>query len=167
MNNEVKTLIEKLKLFPHPEGGYYAEIHRSQLEIAVPEEIFKGGSRTACTSIYYLLTGESFSAWHRICSDEIWSYHYGHALTVLIIDKNGVLSHHKVGNPLLDAENCFQVVVPAHSWFCAFLTAKNSFSLAACFVAPGFEFTDFELANPQKLSQLYPDHQALIEKYSR
>lgn len=165
--SEEKALIEKLNLLPHPEGGYYAEIFRSQLTVTVPAEIFAGGSRSACTSIYYLLNNQSFSAWHRIRSDEIWNYHYGSTLTLLIIDEKGNLSQHQLGNPLLNEQNCLQIIAPANSWFCAFLTAKNSFSLLGCVVAPGFEFMDFELADRQKLIQQFPAHQVLIEKYSR
>jgi len=67
--------IEKLGLQKHPEGGWFKEVYRS------PEIIINGilpdirGDRNISTSIYYLLEGKDFSAFHRIKSDELWHYY--------------------------------------------------------------------------------------------
>jgi predicted cupin superfamily sugar epimerase len=43
----------------------------------------------------------------------------------------------------------------------------NSYALVGCTVAPGFDFTDFELAHGAKLSEEYPAQAALIKRLTR
>ena len=59
--------IDRLKLEPHPEGGYYREAYRSSITIG-PEALEDrfAGPRSVATSIYFLLTSENFSALHRL-----------------------------------------------------------------------------------------------------
>ena len=68
-----KELIERLQLQPHPkEGGYFRETYRSADRLAgahLPPRY--GGDRCAGTAIYYLLTPGTFSALHRLASDEV------------------------------------------------------------------------------------------------
>ena len=66
--------IEHLNLQPHPEGGYYKEVFRSDAEVT---RVHSGAARSACTSIYYLLEEKDFSGFHRIASDELWYFHKG------------------------------------------------------------------------------------------
>ena len=54
MKNKASYWIERLDLQPHPEGGYYREIFRSDAEVYRENE---SELRRACTSIYYLLEG--------------------------------------------------------------------------------------------------------------
>jgi len=72
----VEEIIKKLGLEPHPEGGYFKETYRSE------EEIDEGslsasfnGKRAVSTCIYFLLTSNDFSAFHRIQQDEIWHFY--------------------------------------------------------------------------------------------
>ena len=69
MNSNVEKIVASLDLLPHPEGGFYKETYRSQIE-----ESFEGfnGKRNVATGIYYLLEKGDFSAFHRIKSDETW-----------------------------------------------------------------------------------------------
>jgi predicted cupin superfamily sugar epimerase len=48
-----------------------------------------------------------------------------------------------------------QQIVKAGSWFGAGISAKNDYSLVGCFVSPGFNFADFELASRKDLLELY------------
>ncbi|HQU73625.1 MAG TPA: cupin domain-containing protein [Calditrichia bacterium] len=160
--------VEKLALQPHPEGGFFREIYRSADHLG-PEglpERYRGESRTAATGIYFLLTSESFSAFHRVNSDEAWHFYWGAPLTLYMIDQRGNLTHSLVGaNP--ENEEVFQAVVPAGTWFAAAVNRPGSFSLVGCTVAPGFEFADFELAERQDLIRRFPAHQSLIERFTR
>ena len=83
-------LIEKLQLTPHPEGGYFKEIFKStdliQAEL-LPQKY--SGSRVMYTSIYFLLKSNQVSHFHRLKSDELWSFHFGSSLIIHVLDKNG------------------------------------------------------------------------------
>ena len=82
---DTQSIIETLSLQPHPEGGFYREMYRSGLLV---KDSMGLRSRSAYTSIYYLLTGDDFSSWHRIQSDETWYFHLGCDVLIYFFDKN-------------------------------------------------------------------------------
>lgn len=157
--------VQKLGLQPHPEGGFYKEIYRSTEEIAkenLPPRY--PGARAFATSIYYMLRGNDFSAFHRIQSDEIWSFIDGGAANIYSIGEDGQLKKEIIGT----GDGAVpQVVVPKQTWFAADLVDKKSFILLSCIVAPGFDFADFELADTNKLFEQFPLHSAVIEMYTK
>jgi len=137
------SLVEDLRLLPHPEGGFYREMYRS------PTIVNSDGldQKSAYTSIYYLLSGNDFSSWHRIKSDETWYFHSGCDVTIYFFDENKALQTIQLG---LDAK-CLQATIAANTWFAARPTSQNSFCLVSCAVAPGFEFADFEIGKRDNL----------------
>lgn len=162
MNSKAKAYIKKLGLKKHPEGGYYREVYRSG------EKILSGhlpkrykSNRNFSTSIYFLLEGKQFSAFHLLQSDEIWHYYDGSDVIIYIINKNGDLTIKNLGKSN-DAE--FQIVIKKHSWFAAELEDKKSFSLFGCTVSPGFDYEDFELGDKKSLVKKFPQHKPLIER---
>lgn len=167
MSLNASYYIEKLALKAHPEGGYYKETYRANGSIpqAVLSKTYTG-DRSYATSIYFLLESNSFSAFHRIKSDELWHFHTGSGLELYVIDEQGTLTTYKIGQDLENGEQ-LQVVIPANAWFAAQVIAPDSFTLVGCIVAPGFDFDDFELANKDKLGTLYPQYQELIKKFTR
>lgn len=163
----IQTIIKSLNLLPHPEGGYYKETYRSQESIAqsaLPDKF--NSERNYCTGIYFLLTSDNFSAFHRIKQDEMWHFYEGSALYVHIIDEAGKYSRVEVGMDLDNGQQP-QFVVPAGSWFASSVKNKNSYSLVGCTVAPGFEFDDFELAKRDQLIKEYPAHEKQITLLTR
>jgi predicted cupin superfamily sugar epimerase len=152
---------------PHPEGGYYKEIYRSEDKInsiGLPSKYC--GDRNFSTSIYFLLESNDYSSFHKIESDEIWVFLAGGPLILKYIDFQGNVITYKLGNnPENDEE--FQVVIPANHWFCAYPENHSNYTLSGCFVAPGFDFADFELAKKSDLLEKYPQHLELIQKYTR
>jgi predicted cupin superfamily sugar epimerase len=164
---EIAALVSQHKLLPHPEGGYYRELYRSE-GIISSEELAPdfNGARNYCTSIYFLLTSSNFSGFHRIKQDEVWHFYHGSPLTVHVIDLEGKYTAHKVGFSL--SENLApQLVVPAGCWFASSVEEENSFAFVGCTVAPGFDFADFELAERETLTQLFPQHAAIIGVLTR
>jgi hypothetical protein len=158
--------IDKLELLPHPEGGYYKEVYRSE------EKIFSLGlpsryktPRAFSTSIYYMLKEEQVSKFHRLKSDEIWHFYYGSSLTIHLIDKTGNLIKHHLGIQMDDI-HLPQVHIKRGNWFAAEVDDKSSYSLIGCTVAPGFEFSDFEIAKKDKLIKTYSDYKDVIEKFT-
>lgn len=157
MNPEAQRLISSLQLSVHPEGGWYREGYRSSERVTTPY----GTVRSALTTIHFLLTGESFSAFHHLRSDEVWHFYRGTALTLEIID---VAGNH--GRQALGPEGPWQAVIPAGVHFAAHVES-GGYALAGCDVAPGFEFSDFFLDSRAELVAAYPQHAALIERYTR
>ena len=167
MPQSAQYWIDKLKLIAHPEGGYYRETYRSELSIAreaLPPQFT--GARLVSTAIYFLLEGENFSAFHRLRSDELWHFYAGSSISVHVIEPDGSHSEIRVGgNP--DAGEVLQAVVKAGRWFASEVRDPQSFALAGCTVAPGFDFADFELGKRSELIKLYPQHRTLIEQLTR
>ena len=153
--------IEHLELQPHPEGGYYKEVFRSQQEVTRPPA---PGVKQACTSIYYLLERTDYSGFHRLASDELWYFHKGVPLTIHVIDKKG---EHKAMELSGEISGSLSVVVEAGRWFAAEIGAGKGFALLSCAVAPGFDFNEFEMANKQELIRIYPQHTNLLNKLCR
>jgi len=171
---EAEEIIAALGLQPHPEGGFYRETYRSSMSVRVDAR-----ERSASTAIYYLLESGNFSAWHRIASDELWHFYAGSPLNIYVLNDSG-LTTHRLGNPQNDASCSFQAVVHAGHWFAAQLAfdadpssqgrqggmpaEPNPYALVGCTVAPGFEFTEFELADSQALARQHPRHAELIHR---
>lgn len=163
MSQSKEYFIEKLGLVPHPEGGYYKETYRSN-QLLKPEGF--PGARNTSTGIYFMLTKNNFSAFHRIKSDEMWHFYSGDALDVYVIHSNGELEVLKIGLDLDNGEMP-QAVVPAGCWFASRVSNEGQFSLVGCTVAPGFDFDDFEMADRQSLGNDFPQHQSIIKELTR
>ena len=153
MTQEIELLIEKLELLPHPEGGFYKETYRSNETIA-------SANRQLMTSIYFLLTSNNVSKFHRIKSDEIWFFHSGSPLIVHVLDEKGH-TENLVGLDIQKGE-LPQFMVPKNTIFGSSVRGENSYSLVSCVVAPGFDFADFELFTKEDLLPLFPLQEEII-----
>lgn len=131
---------------------------------ALPDRF--AGCRPFSTAIYFLLEQENFSAFHRIKSDECWHFYAGGPLHIYVLQQNGVLVTVTLGNEI-EKGQLFQYVVPANCWFASCPATGSIFSFAGCTVAPGFDFDDFEMADPNSLVKLYPQHQVIIRQLCR
>lgn len=154
--------IKKLNLEPHPEGGHYKEVYRSEEEIDA--SLFsdsRKGRRSVSTAIYYLLEKNDFSAFHRIKSDELWHFYAGESVIIYVIDGKGNLETY-----FLNRENPLQIV-PKNQWFAAEVEDESTYALLGCTVAPGFDFADFELGKREFLLSEYPNYLDLIERMTR
>lgn len=158
-------VIRKLALVPLPgEGGFFRETHRGLLSIpgeALPSR-YQGSSRQTSTAIYYLLTDETFSALHRLKSDEIYFFHAGDPLLLSLVDDSGKLSQFILSNRLVDDELC-QAIVPSGIWQGSRLIEGGKWALLGTTVAPGFEFSDWELASLASVSGWPAQTRQLVE----
>lgn len=127
-------IVRALGLAPHPEGGFYRETWRD-----APGD----GSRGAGTAIYFLLTRERASRWHRVDATEIWHFHAGAPLE-LRISEGGRTARTEILGPDLAADARPQRIVPPGAWQAA--RSLGEWTLAGCTVSPAFEFARFELA---------------------
>ena len=164
--SRVEKLVEELNLEPHPEGGFYREVYRSEATIRRDAAALGfAGERACSTSIYFLLPGFTYSAFHRIRSDELWHFYEGSPLVLHVIAEAGAYREIRLGPP--DSGGCYQIMVPKDHWFAARCVDPNGFSLVGCTVSPGFDFADFELADRKVLSERYPAHQPRITELTR
>lgn len=165
--NEAEKIATTLNMLPHPEGGYYKETYRSS-GIINQETLGShfSGDRHYSTSIYFLLTSDTFSAFHRIKQDEIWHFYKGSPIKLHIISTNGVYKNIIIGNDLERNEHP-QYIVSAGDWFAAEVISNNSFSLLGCTVSPGFDFKDFQLGDKASLIATFPQHKSIITKLTR
>ncbi len=146
---ETRSLVARLGLSPHPEGGFYRETWRSPVRVATPR-----GDRAALTVIHYLLPAGAFSAFHRVHADEVWQHAGGGLLELHVVDPSGAHEVHRIGPGAPHAIP--HVIVPAGHWQAA-RPVGDRHVLASCTVAPGFEFSDFEMAEGSELARLRPD----------
>lgn len=162
MNHNVNELVNLLDLQPHPEGGFFKETYRSTGEINQESlDASYNGKRNYSTCIYFLLTSDNFSAFHRIKQDEIWHFYDGSTIKLHVIANNGDYTNYNIGIDIANGE-VPQAVVEGGSWFAAEVLTKDSYSLVGCTVAPGFDFQDFELKSGKELVSLFPQHENLI-----
>lgn len=142
-----KEWIDCFGLRPHPEGGYFCEVFRSE------EQVSRGGeARSAITAIYYLLDAGQHSRWHQVDSDEIWQFVAGDPLELIGFDPAaGEVRTVKLGPA--DAPGCLPIhPIPAGHWQAA--RPRGGFTLVTCAVGPGFDFADFRFASD------LPEHEA-------
>lgn len=145
----------------HPEGGRYRQLHRSGAAVHV---LSRGVERAALTSILFLLAKGEVSRWHRVLSDEVWHFHEGDPLELLVVDagfadeRRHVLGRASDGNEPL-------AVVAAGAWQAA--RPLGAYALVACDVGPGFDFADFALladlpGEAARLRERFPALAALL-----
>lgn len=166
LQKDAEYWIEKLNLKKHVEGGYYNEIYRSQNIIKQENLPIKTKSdRCFVTSIYYLLKSGQKSLFHKIKSDEVWHFFNGSPLKLLVVKPDKLFVTYTLGNDI-DNKEVFQVAVPAGSWIAATPVLDDSYSLLGCTVAPGFEFSDLEIASRDYLFMHYPHLYDIIMLYT-
>lgn len=125
--DEADRLVELLDLKPHPEGGWFRETWRED-----------NAGRANSTAIYFLLKKGEASRWHRVDAAEAWHFYKGAPLELRIGKDIYIL-----GNSIDEAQ-APQVVVPPNAWQAA--RTLGEYTLVGCTVAPGFEFSKFEIA---------------------
>jgi len=132
--DSAEAIIRKLGLAPHPEGGYFRETFR---DVPGPD------GRARSTAIYFLLPEGVTSAWHRVDAVETWHFYAGAPLELSVSEDGKRIETHRLGPDLARGE-IPQVVIPEQAWQSAASTGE--WTLVGCTVAPGFEFSGFEMA---------------------
>ncbi len=164
---KASELAEKLRLEPHPEGGFFREVYRSQDHIpaeALPERYPE--KKSFCTSIYYLITADAFSAMHRLKSDEILHFYAGAPALVFMIFPDGTSRELELSNNISGGA-LPQIIVPGNVWFGIRVKGSGEYTLTGTTVTPGFDFDDFELAERKELTLAYPQHSQEIKQFTR
>lgn len=160
---DVARLKTLLRLEPLPvEGGYFVQTYKSSE--AIPREALPGrypGPRSFGTGIYYLLTPETFSALHRLKSDEIYHFYLGDPVELVQLEADGAGRIVTLG-PDLAGGMQLQTAVLHGVWQGARLRHGGAFALLGTTMAPGFESEDFEIGQRRDLLEKYPRFRDLI-----
>ena len=163
MIDDARAVVTELGLAPHPEGGFFRETFRAPLAMDAP-----AGRRAASTAIYFLLPAGSFSALHRVRSDEVWHHYDGDPVELYTMDddaRDGGVRVIRLGRDLARGDRP-QAVVPAGVWQAA-VPVGERFALCGCTVAPGFDFADFEMPSRSEMLRRFPAMRELIERLTR
>jgi predicted cupin superfamily sugar epimerase len=136
MTSEPRTadeVIKQLAFKPHPEGGWFRETFRDE-----------GGhqGRAHSTAILYLLKAGEVSRWHKVDAAELWHW-YGGAPLLLEVKHGETRHEYRLGSDWHKGDHP-HAAVPAHAWQSA--RSLGAWTLLGCTVAPGFDFSGFELA---------------------
>jgi uncharacterized protein len=131
--------MKPLDLIEHPEGGRFREVFRSANIVTSSD----GTTKSALTHIYFSLRPGEISRFHKVNSDEVWNLYQGKGLHLYTWD--GTMTP-PTCTILSSDSNCFCAVIPAGMWQAAEPIADSI--LVGCSVAPGFEFSDFTLIDP-------------------
>jgi hypothetical protein len=149
------------------EGGYFAETYRSDVNIEPPSLPGRyTGSRVAGTAIYYLLTPDTFSALHRLRSDEVYHFYLGDPVELLLLRPNGSGEEVTLGPDLAEGMRA-QFTVPYSVWQGSRLRLGGRYALLGTTMSPGFDPEDFELGSREELSLAYPAHAKRIRELTR
>ena len=127
-----EEVIEKLNLIPLiGEGGFVNELYRG-------EEI---NGRQIYGTIYYLLTPNCCSTMHMLDADEVWYYHDGPPLEMLLIYDD----HYEIkylGNDL-DKGETPQVLVPKGVYQRSHMAYDGEYTLVSTSMSPAYQQTGF------------------------
>jgi hypothetical protein len=109
-------IVRALGLRPHPEGGFYRETWRAD-EVVPPDALPAryGAPRSFGTAIYYLLTPDSFTAIHRLQSDEVFHFYLGDPVEIVLLPDRGAAAQVRLGVDLAGGQ-VPQFVVPRGTW---------------------------------------------------
>jgi predicted cupin superfamily sugar epimerase len=145
----MQNLIDKYKLVPHPEGGYYAVVYESKQAVMSP---VVNKDRKAITHIYFLLLKGQVSLFHKVAHDEIWNFYEGDPMKIIKYS----------GTQVEEA-----IIGSGCSDYAAIVEGGVYQALVGCTVAPGFEFEDFsflrdEFENKEKLLKNFPGYLKFI-----
>jgi predicted cupin superfamily sugar epimerase len=146
-------LIELLRLEPLPiEGGHFRQTWRSD----------------AGTAIYYLLSDDpdSFSAMHRLPTDEVYHFYLGDAVEMLLLHPDGLVQNLTLGPDVLHGQHV-QYVVPHGVWQGSRLQNGGRYALLGTTMAPGFDPKGYEGGSRERLIAEYPAAAAALERLTR
>lgn len=170
MNAEAQEMIARLGLAPLPhEGGFFRQTWVSQERLA--------SGRAAGSAILFLLTAETFSALHRLETDELWHFCAGDPVEHVQLDpRDGSAKRVQLG-PDAPVDSA-QLIVPGKVWQGARLaglgdgtgahaTPSRGWALLGCMLAPAWDEREFTLGRRDELVRAFPQQATLIAALTR
>jgi predicted cupin superfamily sugar epimerase len=165
-----ERVIRHFGLVPLPgEGGMFRQSYVAGEQIphhALPARYLR--DKPFSTAIYYLLTdaSDSFSALHRLPTDEVYHFYAGDPVGMLLLHPDGQGERVRLGADFLGGAQV-QLVVPRGTWQGARLVPGGSWTLLGTTMAPGFTDADYEAGERADLLARYPAFSAEILNLTR
>ena len=159
-------LIRILDLAPLPiEGGFFRQTWVSVDETVHPLD---GRHKPAGTAIFYLLTDapDSFSALHRLPTDEVYHFYLGDPVEQLLLHPGGRVETVVLGSDVAGGQRP-QWVAPRGVWQGSRLVAGGRLALLGTTMAPGFVPGDYEGGRRNELCAAYPEAADRIRALTR
>lgn len=138
------------------EGGLWAQPYVSDETLPAGTLAGRDTSRPVCSTIYFLLTPETFSCMHRLVTDEIWYYHLGAPAELLLLYPDGSHALRRLGCDLAAGERP-QITVPRGTWMGARMAGEGDYTLMSTSMAPAYMASDFEAGAFEELRPLLGD----------
>jgi predicted cupin superfamily sugar epimerase len=149
--------IDRLRLMPHPGGGYTRATWRGSAE-------------------YILLESHQRLLFRRLRADEIWNFYSGSSLVLTVLRPGGELERIVVGDDPTEGEQ-YQAGIPAGCWLGVEVVGTGSYALAgrvsdtiaAGGEAEGDRDASDEASNDDMRTELllrFPQHAAVIERFT-
>jgi predicted cupin superfamily sugar epimerase len=166
-----QKIIDLLGLRPLTvEGGFYRRTYYAPEALpagSLPSR-YPAADRPFASAIYFLLTSDrdSFSALHRLPTDEIYHFYLGDPVEMLQLLDDGSSRHIHLGQDILNGQQV-QFIAKKGIWQGSYLLPGGAFALLGTTMAPAFEDSDFEVASRMDLLQTFPHEQALITRLTR
>jgi uncharacterized protein len=154
----VELLVDRLGLGRLPvEGTFFAQTWRS-----AADTIAGGPLGTAGIGLYSA-DPPSRSLFHRLAFDEVWHFHAGDPLRLVLLHHDGSDEEVVLGGDVL-AGHAPQHVVPAGTWQAGELVPGGTWVLFGCTMTPGFTPGCFEGGRIPDLLASHPGRAADIER---
>lgn len=168
MRPTAEQIMRALNLEPLPvEGGYFRQTYVAAESVArsalAPRYL---GDKPFTTAIYYLLTPDTFSALHRLPTDEVYHFYLGDRVELVELHADGRSSVTYMGSKILEDE-VVQHVARAGSWQGSRVVAGGQWALLGTSMSPGYTQEDFELGERQALIAAYPQMREMITALTR
>jgi predicted cupin superfamily sugar epimerase len=166
----IEDLIAHFDLQPLPEeGGLFRRTYAADEIIplqGLPERY--AAPKLFGSAIVYLLTSESdsFSALHRLPTDEFYHFYLGDPVELLLLYPNGDGQRVVLGPDVLNGQRV-QFTVPRAVWQGSRLIPGGEYALLGTTMAPAYDDDDFELGPRETLLAQYPERAELIAALTR
>lgn len=149
------------------EGGFFRQTYVST-DLVAQEHLPTRYAETKsfCTAIIYLLTPESFSAFHRLPTDEVYHYHLGDPAELFELHSDGSSAQIILGPDIVSGHRV-QHVVPRGAWQALRVQPGGKWTVLGTTMAPGYTQSDFELGQVSALQKKFPKHQKIIQQLTR
>ncbi len=153
----LQEVIETLNLKPLVgEGGLWSQPYCSDETLPGGTLAGRDTDRPVGSTIHFLLTESTFSCMHRLVTDEIWYYHLGAPVELLLLSPDGSCAVRRLGCDLSAGERP-QITVPRGTWMGAHLAQRGEYSLMSTSMAPAYVGSDFEAGSFEALRPLLND----------
>ena len=135
-----EQLIKTYDLQPHEEGGHFSEVYTAP---------FEADGRPLAGSIYFLLDRGEVSRFHVIDCDEIWYFHEGCGMKIIVL-ADGSKEEYLLGSNVERGERAM-IVIPKGCVFGAQNLDPEGYSFVSCMTTPKFSYDGFRLISEEEI----------------